>query len=145
MKSLLGVLLIFILAYALGVWLKQSETVDVSSVMKSDCDPSRQTCRLNNKGFTHEISFAGEPSPLVPFDVVLQAEGVISEATLQFDMEGMDMGYNIHQMKFDNDSWRTTVILPVCTLSRNDWILRLTVVSNGVTYVDEFRFAQPGR
>lgn len=143
MRSLLVIVLIFALAYFLGYWLKQPESID-GRVFKSDCDPSQQICEVKDGDVNYSIQFDGVPSPLVPFDVLLRAgSSAPSSVTVSFEMEGMDMGYNTHQLKQVNGYWQSRIILPVCSLARNDWALRVKMEVGNTSHISEFSFTQP--
>lgn len=143
MRSLLVIVLVFVLAYSLGYWLKQPET-DNGRAYKSDCDPSQHVCMVKDGNVNYSIQFKGVPSPLTPFDVILKAEGKApSTVSVSFEMEDMDMGYNTHQLKANNNHWQSRIILPVCSLARNDWILRVKMELDNTTHISEFSFTQP--
>ena len=58
-------------------------------------------------------------------------------------MPGMDMGFNTHQLQRVDDVWQAQVVLPVCTLSRNDWHLSVVLKTEAADYQSEFVFIQP--
>lgn len=142
MKALLLVLVIFIAAYLAGNWLKPSEN-KATNVVKYDCDPSLRVCETSDGGFKSRIWFEGEPSPLLPFNVVFESDRpAIESVQISFEMQGMDMGYNVHSLKQENGKWFVSVILPVCSLSRNDWQLLVQISVAGKTVASEFGFVQ---
>ena len=142
MKGLLLIAAIFILSYLAGHWLQQGEQ-ETGELHKSSCDPSEQLCRETVAENQFELLFDGEPSPLVPFNVVvtsLQAEILSMQVT--FEMEGMDMGFNQYSLEQVGNQWRARVILPVCSQSRGDWLMNLKIKTPSKTSVVQFSFAQ---
>ncbi len=141
MKALLLILFIFAAAYMLGDWLKQKPAE--TDISYSDCDISHQVCRQNTLDGHYEIHFSAQPSPLVPFDVVVTFGDVQPDVVnVSFEMENMDMGFNHYTLKEDGQQWKASAILPVCSLGRNDWKVKLGYSLDGKHHVTEFKFQQ---
>lgn len=71
------------------------------------------------------IVFEGEVKALTPFTVRVEAPGVRS-ARARFDMEGMDMGFNLYTLRPAADGvFQARVTLPVCVTGRRDWEMTL--------------------
>jgi len=73
------------------------------------------------------VHFRQPPSALTPFDVEVITQGFEAvEVGITFIMKGMDMGVNAFNLDQQSmDSWQARVILPVCSLGRNDWIAEI--------------------
>jgi len=143
MKMGLTVLaIVFLGSYLIGSLLKNNKQAEFI-VHNSTCDLLVEKCRIQNKGIEYEIAFDGVPSPLTPFNVRFTAfSSQPSNVKIEFEMEGMDMGSNFYSLENKVDYWDANVLLPVCSLGRNDWILRVSVLYDEKTYLSEFKFSQ---
>ena len=142
MKTWLSILGVFLIAYLVGSWLKPT-SMDDAELIISDCDPSHGKCQLNFDGQSVSFAFTGTPSPLTPFGVELIAkQSMIENASVSFEMQGMDMGYHQHVLTRQQDSWSAQLILPVCSLGRNDWIVKLKIKTAEQTFISQFSFVQ---
>jgi hypothetical protein len=55
----------------------------------------------------------------------------------------MDMGVNVFTlMPKTARQWQAQAVLPVCSLGRNDWVVRLHVMYQGEHHVADFDFEQ---
>lgn len=144
MKAFLIVIFVFVLSYVAGEWLRQSKDDDVIQITsKSSCDVAQNICEINDKGYKYLIRFEGEPSALSPFKVILEnTKPQVDSVEIEFDMDDMDMGFNVYQMKQSGTEWKARVVLPVCSLSRNDWNLKVKLKNQDKVYITEFKFAQ---
>ena len=145
MKSVFIFILILGFTFFLGKWLSTEHLSDSSesAINISLCDPTKNTCEFSYKKDKFELEFQGVPSGLVPFNVLVKPKAVQPDSIeLSFDMEGMDMGYNKHNLKKKDSDWNANVILPVCSLSRNDWIVNVKLVIDGESHITGFRFSQ---
>lgn len=134
------------LTYFFGEWLKNKNIKQTGSKQvesRSTCDPAKQVCKIDYINNFYELQFNGEPSALTPFlvKVNLSAEQPKS-IELSFDMVGMDMGYNQYSLAKNEVDWRVKVILPVCSLSRNDWELKVKMFFENEIKVTKFKFSQ---
>jgi len=144
MKALFAFILILFLSYAGGKWLEQGEqnkTVK-QSVVVSSCNLIEAPCNIKQQGFSYIIYFAEPPSALTPFTLSLNMQSLQPESIeVSFEMDGMDMGYNIHHLIKNNNQWQAKVILPVCSLGRNDWLLRVEIIFENEVKTTEFKFS----
>jgi len=143
MKMGLTVLaIVFLGSYLIGALLENNRQTEVI-VYKSTCDLLIEKCRVINKGVEYEITFDGVPSPLTLFNVRFTAlSPQPSNIKIEFEMEGMDMGSNFYLLENQGGYWDANVLLPVCSLGRNDWVLRVSVLYDEKTYLSEFKFSQ---
>ena len=136
------IFLLFALSYGIGKWLGQHEAESIT-VYQSDCDLAASACTVKNKSVEYQIKFDGQPSALKPFVVILQSYGEQPESVeIEFAMDSMDMGYNIYQMKQQEAVWVADVLLPVCSLGRNDWKLTVKTTYKSDRHLSEFSFRQ---
>lgn len=144
MKTTLLIIVLFLLSYGLGQWLSDKDARDDSeTIYVSACDPNQGICHVNIETYDYQIRFEGEASPLTPFYVYLEVTNQQPEAIeIQFAMDSMDMGYNFYQMKKQAASWQSKVILPVCSLARNDWKLNVKLIYKDKLQMSEFSFSQ---
>lgn len=141
------VLLSLLLSYLAGSWLQHKPQAIQTNLVHSDCDLVATACEVEQQGIHYRVEFSQTPSALTPFQVKLsvlqpvdwQPQGV----TVSFSMPGMDMGFNTHQLKRVDNAWQAQVVLPVCTLSRNDWHLSVALQDDAAHYQSEFVFIQP--
>jgi hypothetical protein len=145
--ALILVLLILLLSYLAGSWLQHKPQAVQTSLIRSDCDLVSSACEVEQQGIHYRVEFSKTPSALTPFQVrlsVSQPAGWQPQAvSVSFSMPGMDMGFNTHQLQRVDDAWQAQVVLPVCTLSRNDWHLSVVVQGEASRYQSEFVFIQP--
>ncbi len=141
------VVLSLLLSYLAGSWLQQKSPAVQTSFIHSDCDLVASACEVEQQGVHYRVEFSQKPSALTPFQVkliVLQpADWQPQTVSVSFTMPGMDMGFNTHQLQRVDDVWQAQVVLPVCTLSRNDWHLRVVLQTEAADYQSEFVFIQP--
>jgi len=146
MKITLVFVLVLGLTFFLGQWLgsekKTSSIKEISSI--SSCDPTKKSCEIEYKKTLFILEFKGSPSGLVPFGVSVKSKSTQPDfIELSFDMQGMDMGHNVYNLKKnDTDDWSAKVILPVCSLARNDWLVNVKLVFEDESLSTEFRFTQ---
>jgi len=156
MKITVLFVLVLSVSYFAGQWLKQNELTEKESFKyHSLCDPLKNECTFNQSGNIYKLKFSGAPSSLVSFDVLLTSAYSFPErVSVSFEMDGMQMGINEFQMRYinekaevsaanENTRWRAEVLLPVCSLGRNDWALNVKILSNSELHITEFRFKLP--
>lgn len=114
-----------------GWWLKRpAEAVPVA------CTNPVSGCAFNHRGTAVTLRFGAAPQPMAPFDVELRAPG-IQRASAEFQMIGMDMGFNRYDLKpAGADRLVARVTLPVCVSGRRDWVLYLDL--EGLRYAFGF-------
>ena len=145
MKAALIFVLVLGLTFILGQWLGSGKNTDSSDLVlnTSLCDPTKDICEFKYKEEIINIEFKGTPSGLVPFEVLVSSKTAQADSVeLSFDMQGMDMGYNVHKLNNSGSGWNAKVILPVCSLARNDWIVNVKLVIDNEPQITEFRFSQ---
>jgi len=149
--SILVVLLVLPIAWLLGAWLNkntQQSSSDLPSEMFSftDCVPWQSACSVTGKKYTLALRFSHQPVPLEPFDIQLSIKGVKPERiSMEFEMVGMDMGFNQFEFHKDDERWSTTGMLPVCSLGRSDWLARLNVTTGSSILTTSIPFAVQGK
>lgn len=141
------VLLSLLLSYFLGSWLLHKPQAIQTNLVHSDCDLVATACEVEQQGIKYRVEFSQTPSALTPFEVqltVLQpADWQPQAVSVGFSMQGMDMGFNTHQLARIDGVWQAQVVLPVCTLSRNDWQLSVVLQGDVAHYQSEFVFILP--
>lgn len=144
MKITIVIILIFTVSYLGGYWLKNKETQGISSdVYLSDCDITKAPCVIVDTDLEYIITFEGQPSPLNPFSVKVVTEQVQPESVeVEFLMQGMDMGYNHYALKLEGSAWQAKVILPMCSLGSNEWILKIKVSGKNSVHLTQLKFQQ---
>jgi len=147
MKAVIFFILFMTLSFVAGTWLSQRALNDVNDaaeiLIHSDCDPTKQICKVDGIGGAYSLQFKDVPSALSPFIIQLRIEDLQPESIeLSFDMNGMDMGYNKHRLVKGETDWQAKVILPVCSLGRNDWLLNVKMKFENDTSLTQFRFSQ---
>lgn len=92
-------------------------------------------CTFLLDGREATLAFSQVPKPLEAFTLEVRAPHA-RRVSAEFQMVGMDMGFNRYDMKpAGNDAYVARITLPVCVSSRHDWVLYLTI--------DGTRFAVP--
>lgn len=141
---MIGIVLVFVLAYVLGLWLssQQSQSRLPPKLMTAEtCDPTQTVCQAIFGEHSLSLTFLDKPSTLKPFRVRLESDAEnIANLVLDFKMPGMNMGVNRHRLSYENGFWQNQLVLPVCTQSRNDWIVTLELEQAGVLWTTEFQF-----
>lgn len=126
-------IIVFVLAYLFGLFLKQreiqSENLDFITTVKSQCNPSLNVCSATVFDQNISFYFKQQPIPLKPFQVEAELNSLQpDEVYIIFEMEGMEMGFNKYQLNnAKNSVWKGIVVLPVCSLGRNDWVVNLYI------------------
>ncbi|KTG17383.1 MULTISPECIES: hypothetical protein [unclassified Guyparkeria] len=131
---------------------KISTDVPVSGALTQVKAPD--DCSLKGEGCTVSIDELGAfrvtmPETVVPlekfaFTVAPQGEVARSVGAIRvdFEMVGMDMGINAYRLeRLADGQYRATIILPVCTTDRSDWLANLTIHSTEGAYLVRLPFA----
>jgi len=146
LKPALILFLVVLLAYSAGQLLSQKNALNnIDKIVDySECDPTQNVCEISNSNGSYLLQLSGQPSALVPFDVMLiinvdskQPDSV----EVYFDMPEMDMGYNKYNLSKNKKTWRAKVILPVCSLGSNDWELNVRLRFKKEVNSTNFRFS----
>lgn len=146
-KLLALFLLVFALAFGGVYWFNEPSKIDamqptVPMQTEGTCNPASQGCQARLNGSLVQLKFSGEMNPLTPFAVEVDTGNLdVDAVTLDFKMQGMNMGVNRYRLESDGEGrWHGQVVLPVCTLTRKDWIAGLEVEAQGKRWVAEFGF-----
>ena len=151
MKSVILLIVVLIISYGLGQWLSQRDVITTeaeknitrNTVIHSYCDPVKSSCKFIVSNIAYLLEFQSMPSALVPFVVSVKTDDVQPDAIkMSFNMDGMDMGYNSYRFVKNEFDWQANVILPVCSLGRNDWLLDVEIMNNNEVSVTRFKFSQ---
>jgi hypothetical protein len=147
MKTMLVFILILLFSYMLGQWLSdKNKNENLQSIQYSNCDLTKQSCQFKGESGKYFLKFSRMPSALIPFDVLITTEELNPQTIeLTFEMNDMNMGFNTHYLTEDNGSWNGRVILPVCSLGRNDWVLSVKMQFEKITSVTVFKFSQSAK
>ncbi len=133
-------------AYSAGQWLSGTdEVIGEELVNYSECNPQKNNCEIKIENNYYVMSFRGDASPLVPFSVFLDVKkNSLSpdSVVILFDMADMDMGFNQYQLLKNKNRWQANVILPVCSLGKNDWELKVKMTFESDVRVTQFSFSQ---
>jgi hypothetical protein len=128
-------LLILLALGALAIWgaWQRAPKQDAQPIV---CADPVAGCTFEHRGMPATVRFSTQPQALRPFVVSLSSPN-LHKATVSFQMSGMDMGFNLYELKPGrNGDWTTSVTLPVCTVNRVDWIAELNL--DGELYVLTF-------
>lgn len=144
MKLWIVLIALVLISFFLGQWLKNVEPlVDTPHLMLMQCDPSKKPCEVQAKRYKYIIEFEGEASALTAFNVKLNIDNsLVQSIEVVFEMPDMNMGFNRYSLKKNGLFWQSQVILPVCSLSRNDWIMRVKVNLKNEISIAQFEFKQ---
>jgi hypothetical protein len=77
------------------------------------------------------VTFDAQPRALQPFPIHIQLDGPQSAVavTVDFSMQGMNMGSNRYHLMADASAgWNADIILPICTSGRTDWVADFELV-----------------
>ncbi|MCA1979681.1 MAG: hypothetical protein LDL19_10650 [Thiobacillus sp.] len=112
-----------------GWWLKRpAEAVAVA------CADPLAGCTFSHAGQPVRVRFSAVPVPLEAFALEVTAAHV-RRVSAEFQMVGMDMGFNRYDLHGRDGAYSARVTLPVCVSGRHDWTLYLTL--------DDRRYALP--
>ncbi|HER20323.1 MAG TPA: hypothetical protein ENO14_04660 [Chromatiales bacterium] len=111
-----------------------------------DCHLKGEGCMITVDGLG--VFRVAMPETVVPlekfaFTVEPQDEAArsVGAVRVDFEMVGMDMGINAYRLeRLADGQYRATVILPVCTTDRSDWLANLTIHSTEGAYVMQLPF-----
>ena len=104
---------------ATGWWLKRpAGAVDVA------CSDPVAGCTFSHDGAAATVRFSMQPVPLQAFELAVDAPGA-ARVSAEFQMVGMDMGFNRYDLRPQNGAFVSRITLPVCVSARRDWLLYL--------------------
>ncbi len=124
MKRFAIPVLVIVALGALAIWgtLQQSSTKPAQPIV---CSDPVAGCTFMHKGVSANLRFSSQPEALRPFVLTLAIPN-LRTASVSFQMSGMNMGFNRYDLKLDAKGNRSaSITLPVCTVSRVDWIAEL--------------------
>lgn len=109
----------------------------------ASCNPAQQSCLTHINNQKLQFRFMQHPSGLTPFAGVLQTRLPLQEVYVSFSMRGMDMGFNRFSLQQNpSGDWVANMLLPVCSLGRNDWMVELWVKYQDAYWRAQFEFEQ---
>lgn len=109
------------------------------------CVATAGPCMATVEGLRVELQLPPAPEPLKPFQARVNITGkAVTAPVLELSMVGMDMGDNRYRLVADNGDWTATVVLPVCTMGRADWVADVTFSADGTHYRARFPFSTGG-
>lgn len=114
-----------------GYWLKRP----ADAVVLACADP-RAGCAFSHAGAPATLRFSHTPAPLEAFELTVAAAGA-RRVGAEFQMAGMDMGFNRYDLRPAAAGFSARVTLPVCASGRHDWMLYLDI--DGRRYALPFR------
>jgi hypothetical protein len=123
MKRVLVPLLLVVALAAIavaGYWLKRpAESVVVA------CPDPLAGCSFSHRGAPVSVRFSMQPVPLESFVLSVTAPNA-AKVSAEFQMVGMDMGFNRYDLRPSPDgAFVSKITLPVCVSGRRDWMLYL--------------------
>lgn len=135
MKRLLVPVLVIAALTALALWGAWQKTPKQAAQTIVCADPVAG-CTFLHDSLPAYLRFSARPEALKPFELSITGPS-LGKATASFQMAGMDMGFNRYDLKPGTDGqWTARVTLPVCTVSRVDWIAELDL--DGQLYIFSF-------
>lgn len=112
------------------------------------CEFNGEVCTMLLPGeISLSVEIKGDVQPLSSFEVVLSSDQLLN-ASVRFEMVGMDMGVNRYRLRKNRagENWQASVMLPVCTADRSDWVAYFDVgLKNGESYRLEYTFTADSR
>ena len=124
--------LIIIALAALAIWGARQQAPQQAAQPIVCADPVAG-CTFMHNGAPAQLRFSVQPEALKPFVLSLESP-TLRKASVSFQMTGMNMGFNLYELRPGPEGrWAATITLPVCTVSRVDWIAELNL--DGQLYV----------
>lgn len=119
-------ILIFLGGYGIAYFQRQSQQKNfaqrISYKVPVTCDFNSDLCDIEVDGKKLSIAVQGNIRPLERFNIQLQGD-VVKAAVVSTSMVDMDMGVNRFVFKETAAGvFETSVVLPVCTAQRKDWL-----------------------
>jgi hypothetical protein len=98
-----------------------------------NCADLNTGCRAMLGDRQVSLGIDGELKMLKPFEVWVRVEG-IDKLQASFTMVGMDMGFNLYNLRPDGQgAYRAKITLPMCVTGRNDWRLHIDLDKQRLT------------
>lgn len=108
-----------------------------------NCDAAVRQCEVSADNIVVSLGMEPDVRPLKPFRVHVVIEGGevgADSVVADFQMQDMEMGINRYRLQRQSDSWQATVTLPVCSVSRMDWMATIEFTLNGRPFKAVFPF-----
>jgi hypothetical protein len=135
MKRFAVPILIIVALIALAIWGARLRAPQ-QAAQPVVCSNPVAGCTFLHNGLPAQLRFSTQPEALKPFVLSIASPG-LRKASASFQMSGMNMGFNLYELRPGaNGSWTASITLPVCTVSRVDWIAELNL--DGQRYVLSF-------
>lgn len=126
MKRLIAPTLVIVALASLALWGAWQKASRQEAQIIACADPV-SGCSFMHDGLPATLRFSVQPEALKPFELSIAGTS-LRKAAVSFQMVGMDMGFNRYDLRRDAaGNWIAQVTLPVCTVSRVDWIAELTL------------------
>lgn len=113
-----------------GWWLKRP-----AEALALACPDPLAGCTFNHAGLPVQVQFSQTPVPLEEFVLSVRAPGT-QRVSAEFQMVGMDMGFNRYDLRPAAGTYSARITLPVCVSGRHDWIVYLSL--DGTRYALPF-------
>lgn len=108
-------------------WQSKDEPVNTTSIKTVTCDV-KTGCQLPNGAV---LTFKGNIGVRAPFEITLDHVDQSTEASIQFEMVDMEMGFNRYKLvdnpTIKNQMHALSVYLPVCVAERKDYLAILNL------------------
>jgi hypothetical protein len=126
LKRFIVPILIIVALAALALWGGWQKAPRQEAQAIACADPVAG-CPFMHDGLPATLRFSAQPEALKAFELSIAGTN-LRKASVSFQMVGMDMGFNRYDLRRDAaGNWVARVTLPVCTVSRVDWIAELTL------------------
>ena len=134
MKRLLLPLLLVVALMAIavaGYWFKRP-----AEAYAVQCADLLAGCDFTHRGSTAHVQFSTQPVALQAFNLSVAVANT-KKVSAEFQMVGMDMGFNRYDLKpAGAGTLAAQITLPVCVSGRRDWMLYLDL--DGTRYALPF-------
>jgi hypothetical protein len=101
--------------------------------LKAQCADLRAGCEAMLGDRRVAFGVDGELRMLKPFELWVRVKGV-DKVQASFDMQGMDMGFNLYTLRADGSgAYRARITLPMCVSGRHEWLLHLDIDRRRIT------------
>jgi hypothetical protein len=104
-----------------GYWLKRPAEAQAVA-----CPDPLAGCSFSHRGTSAAVHFSVKPAPLAPFELRVRTPGA-TRVSAEFQMNGMEMGFNRYDLHPSDGVFVSKVTLPVCVSGRRDWTLYLDI------------------
>ncbi len=124
MKRFIAPILAIVALAALALWGAWQKAPRQEAQAIACADPVAG-CSFMHDGMPITLRFSAQPEAIKAFELSIAGTN-LRKASVSFRMVGMDMGFNRYDlMQGATGNWSARVTLPVCTVSRVDWVAEL--------------------